>query len=143
MPAYPGQANSTTVNTAPPLPKGIYPGDSFDVIGSVTGGTFETFVAGQSSMAVALGMVYENDPGSLSVEIVFSGAPGTFEVDLQTADDDADAFYTIEGSGISALTNTPASVARAEFNNVSARFARVFIKTLTNAVNIAVRICRR
>lgn len=137
MPAYPGPANGTApaVNTA-----GVFPPFSISP-GDVSNNLFnaEQPAPGTASDRVALHGVYEDFPGTLSVEGFFSGAPGAFEIDLQTADVDADAFYTQEGNGITAVS--AGNGFHAEFN-VSARFARVFLKSRTNAVNLTVYVTR-
>lgn len=148
MPLYPGIADSTIQvtdvggvaggTTAGFPPKCIFPGDKSDNLFNA-----EQPVLGQVSDRVALGSVYENHPGTLSVEGFFSGAPGAYELDLQTADTDADALYGVEGTGITTILDVNASSFRGEFINVTARFARLFLKARANAVNITARIIRK
>lgn len=135
MSAYPGTTGSTTwVAFIPPtqvLPIGDLPATLFNA---------ETQVAGVASIAIGLGDKDEAFPGTLSVEFFFSGAPGAFELDLQTADTDADAFYQQEGLGMTTVNSFNAG--RGEFLQVSANFARILIKALANAVKITARITR-
>jgi len=137
MPSYPGTANATTTNTTPPLPVALYPGDKQLVFNA------EQPAAGTASISVALGVRPAGGPNTVSVEGFWSGAPGNFEIDLQTADTDADGMYQIEGSGItqaSVTVNTTANTFRAEFANVTANFARLLLKTRANAVNLTAAI---
>ena len=135
MPAYPGVAGSTvwTVFIPPTqvLPVGDLPATLFNN---------ELQAAGVSSIAIGLGAKDETFPGTLSIEYFFSGAPGAFELDLMTADTDADAFYQQEGLGMTTVNGFNAG--RGEFLQVTANFARIFIKQLTNAVNLTVRVTR-
>lgn len=81
-------------------------------------------------------------PWGASFEIWFSGNPGAFEVDVQTADIDADIHYCT----ISALNSTAALnahfVGRIELPNFWARFVRVYVKTLTNSVSVYAVVTR-
>ena len=62
-----------------------------------------------ASQRVALG-AKEGGPGGFSVTGFFSGAPGSFEVDVQVADVDADAQYQTVANGnittVDATNNT-------------------------------------
>ena len=138
MPNYSGPANATTTNTVPPLPVALYPGDKGIVFNAE-----QPAAPPQASISVALGERPGGGVKTLSVEGFWSGAPGNFEVDLQTSDTDADGSYQAEGAGItqaSAGVNTTANTFRAEFANVSANFARLVLKTRANAVNLTAGI---
>jgi len=65
----------------------------------------------------------------LSAELQFSGTPGAYTWQIETADTDVDANYSIEGT---VTTSTP----RIELANIAANFARIRVVTLTNAVNV-------
>jgi hypothetical protein len=56
---------------------------------------------------------------------------------LQTADTDIDAAYIQEGA---AITNNAGNVTRAEFPDVVAKFARIYIATLPNNVTASAKI---
>jgi len=100
----------------------------------------EAIVAGQASEPVCLKPGYTAGQ-VVSVEILFSAAPGAFEIDMQDADTEADAWYqNIVGGQISAV-NAITFVARAEIT-VKGKFLRALVKTLTNAVNVTVRVTR-
>jgi hypothetical protein len=128
----------------PPSP-GIYPGSGKATL--LRPGQYlyliqnQPWTATQSSIAVQLertksGFYY---PTGFSVEISFSGAPGAFEVDVQTSDTDQDAFYS--KAAATTVANT-GNVARIEMVSYWALFTRVNIPTLTNAVNVTVKITR-
>lgn len=137
MPSYPGPANATTTNTTPPLPNVLYPGDKQLVFNA------EQPVAGTASISVAFGVRPAGGPNTVSVEGFWSGAPGNFEIDLQTSDTDADGMYQLEGTAItqaSAGVNTTANTFRQEFANVTANFGRLLLKTRANAVNLTAAI---
>lgn len=97
-------------------------------------------VAGQASVAFQLerqkSAAY---PFGYSVEVTFSGAPGTFEVDLQHADTDTDASYVTQAA-LSAVNSS--NVARYEMAVCFTKFVRILVKTITNAVNITVEVSR-
>jgi len=120
----------TYSNTYPPSSIGA--GDSFIAISPT-----DTLSASFKSAQVALQHTYAGTQQRLSVEIVFSGAPGTFQVNLQTADSDVDANYQTEGSNI---TTAPNNVARLEVNQVVANFARLIFSALGNSVTATAKI---
>lgn len=133
MPNYPGAANTTT--QSPTVPGALYPGDKGQCFNA------EQPAVPQASISFAIGPgVYENYPQSASVEGFFSGAPGAFEIDLQTADTDADAFYTSEATTITAVSAN--NTFRAEYPSIKAKFARLLLKTRTNGVNLTASIAR-
>jgi len=85
-------------------------------------------------------------PFGVSVQIYFTDVnqaaadPGAFEIDVQTSDLDIDAQY----SNISALTGglNAAFSGRVELPSFWAKFLRVYVKTLTNAVYLNVLVTR-
>lgn len=78
-------------------------------------------------------------PDGYSIEVSFSGAPGAFELDIQHADTDTDGAYVTIAS-ISSVNS--GNYGRYELPNISARFVRVYMATLTNSVNTTVQISR-
>jgi hypothetical protein len=76
--------------------------------------------------------------GRLSLRVSFGGAPGVISLQLQTSDTDVDTDYVSEGAAITGVNAT--NVARAEYANVAARFARLLATTVTNAVTATVEI---
>ena len=101
----------------------------------------ETVTAGTASVAYQLrrerGAYY---PWGISLEIFFSGDPGAFEVDLQDADIDQDSHY-VTVDQITVGLNT-SFVTRIELPSFYAKYVRVKLVTLTNAVNISVLLTR-
>ena len=72
-------------------------------------------------------------PWGLSFEVSFSGAPGTFEIDLMAANTDTAGSYI----QIGAITTVNGSnVGRWDMpSNIWPKYVAGYIKTLTNAVN--------
>jgi hypothetical protein len=118
-------------NALPPLSVGF--GDSAVVIAPT-----DTLSATFKSAQVALQHGYAGTQQRLSVEIVFSGNPGTFQANLQTADSDADANYAVEGANISSVS--AGNVARLEVSQVVANFARLVFSALGNSVTATAKI---
>jgi len=116
------------------LPVSVGFGDSASVIAS----TDTIFPATFKSAQVALAPSFSSGKIRAAVEIVWNGAPGAISVQLQTADTDIDAAYIQEGA---AITNVNAgNVTRAEFPDVMAKFARIYIATLPNNVTATGKI---
>jgi hypothetical protein len=122
----------TYANVYPPSSVGF--GESASVIAS----TDTIFPAPFKSAQVALAPNFSTGKVRCAVEIIFSGNPGTFSVQLQTADTDIDAAYNQEGTAITAVSS--GNVARAEFPDAVAHFARIYIATLTNSVTATAKI---
>jgi hypothetical protein len=74
----------------------------------------------------------------LSVQLQFSGDPGVFQVDFQTSDVDDTNFYVTKAS-LSGGVNA-AFVGRMEVTNVVAKFARLYMVSITNPVNVTATI---
>src|SRR6266446_47597 len=88
MPAYPGAGQATMINAN----KTKYFWNN------------EAILAGAASVAFMLErQKAASYPFGFAVEIAFSGAPGTFEVDVQGAETDTDANYVQLGPGIAAV----------------------------------------
>lgn len=79
-------------------------------------------------------------PFQFAVELSFSGAPGTFEVDIQGSETDTDASYILLGTAITTVNSSN----YARFDGVSfyPRFVRAFVKTLGNDVTVTAVITR-
>jgi|SRR5580765_4740056 len=141
------QQTGVTANpqSGPPAP-GVYPGSGRAAL--LRPGNYiyvlqnQVLVSGQASIAFQLertksGFYY---PIGFSLEISFAGAPGTFEVDLQTSDTDQDAFFCTAAILNGSLNAN--NVGRIEWTNYWALFGRVLVKTITNAVAITVKATR-
>jgi len=122
--------------TQPNPPSVIYQGDSYLLFNA------ETVAAPQASVEVGLGGKYDNYPSNVSVEVIFSADPGVFEIDIQEADTDGDVYFT-EVPSAGAITAVSAGfVARSDLVPIKAKFMRVYVKTLTNAVKTTVKVTR-
>lgn len=94
-----------------------------------------------ASQRVALG-VKEGGPGGFAVTGFFSGAPGSFEIDVQVSDVDADGQYqTINIGPITAVDSTNFTF-NLQAPNYSASFVRLLMRSRTNAVNVTADIRR-
>ena len=78
-------------------------------------------------------------PWGAAVQVQFSGAPGSFEIDVQFAETDTDASYVNVGS-ITAVTGVTGRYDMP--NTVFPKFIRLICKTLTNAVTCTAVITR-
>ncbi|HUL32797.1 MAG TPA: hypothetical protein VL128_02845 [Candidatus Eisenbacteria bacterium] len=119
-------------NVVPPVSVGF--GESATVIAS----TDTIYPAPYKSAQVALAPAFSSGKIRVSVELQWSGAPGAISVQLQTADTDIDAAYVQEGSAITTVNS--GNVTRAEFPDVVAKFARIYVATLANNVTATGKI---
>ena len=129
MPFYPGSAKATLLNPGQAL---LFNNDRPGV------GT-----PNKASVAVFLSRGSQAQGGypfSFAVELSFSAAPGTFEVDIQGSETDTDASYCLLGTGITAVNSS--NYARFEGVNYYPRFVRAFVKTLGNDVTVTAIITR-
>jgi len=101
----------------------------------------ETVAAGVASIAYQLrrerGAFY---PWGISLEIFFSGDPGSFEVDLQDADIDEDSHYVTVDTITAGLNAS--FVTRIELPSFYTKYVRVKLVTLTNSVTTSVLLTR-
>jgi hypothetical protein len=128
-----------SVNALPPVQPGVYLGPGLASLLRANGQQYlwlnQNLVAGTTaSIAIQLerlraGLFY---PWGAAFEVAFSGAPGTFEIDIQFAETDKDANYVTVGT-ITAVNAT--NVGRYDMpNTVFPRYVRGFAKTFPNAV---------
>jgi hypothetical protein len=98
--------------------------------------------ANSASVAVQLERIKAGTfyPFGASFEIAFSGAPGTFEVDIQTADQDIDGNYVSINLVTSGLNSN--NVGRVELPLFWARYVRAKVISLTNPVTVSVLVTR-
>lgn len=102
----------------------------------------EAVTTGEGSQQVQLLQKGNDTVPSLSVEILFSGAPGTFSIAVQEANTDtAGAYQTI--SACTATTANASNYARIDCPAIHANFARVFVTAQpSNVVNTSATITR-
>lgn len=96
-----------------------------------------TPAASSVSHAVALAR-NPHFPNVVSVEVDFAADPGSFAVDLQTADTDAEANYVTKATLNTGLN--AGFVGRIEVTNIVAKFARLKMVTKANAVAVTAKI---
>ena len=127
MPGYPGNGQAKLLNTNT----------------QVMLWSNETIGGEKASIAVELSrptsMYY---PWGASFELWFSGDPGAFEVDIQTADVDADSHYCTINSWINDASLNANFVGRIELPNFWARYVRAYVKSLTNNVTVSLLVTR-
>jgi hypothetical protein len=123
-----------------PIYSNLFPPSSvgFGESASVIASTDAIFPAPFKSAQVALAPNFSSGKVRCAIEIIWSGAPGSISVQLQTADTDIDAAYNQEGSAITTVDS--GNVTRAEFTDVVAHFARIYIATLPNNVSATAKI---
>jgi hypothetical protein len=129
MPAY--------SNALPP--NAIWPGDFAQVWNAEqpapgAGGT-------SASQRVALGSP-GGSPGGFSVTGFFSGAPGSFEVDVQVSDVDVDTQYQTCANGNITSVDATNQTFHFDGSTVLATFVRLLLRSRTNAVNVTADIRR-
>jgi hypothetical protein len=138
--------------TALPVPvPGLYPGGGKASLLRANAQQYlfqqQLVTSGQASIAVQLERIKSAGfyPFGVSMQIWFTDAsgnaanPGTFEVDLQRSDVDADAQYSVS-VGVTALNTSFSTFI--ELPWLWAKFVRAYAKTVTNAVYLNVLVTR-
>ena len=93
-----------------------------------------------ASQQVALEIKSSRAGSPFSVDGKFSAAPGTFEVDLQVAATDADtAYQTCSNCNITTVDSTN-NTFHLDATLVTAKFARLLMRSRTNSVTITATI---
>ena len=133
MPAYPGNGLATLLrnNTQ------VYLWNNETVPAS----------AAQGSLSVAFQLERVNrtyyKPG-VSFEVVFSGAPGTFEIDIMVANNDNGVPSPGNYVQVGTITTVNASnVGRFDLSDdYSPRYIAAFMKTLSNSVKVTLQVSK-
>lgn len=140
MPFYPGPANGTTW-TGPYTPPTalLTPGDLPQSLIVTADGATSAALLNKASIAVCLASPQFEVGQSRQITLsgVFSGAPGTFEIDWQSADIDADGNYVAESTTITTVNSNQAFHVSL---SVKARFGRFFFKTFPNNVSAILNV---
>ena len=98
----------------------------------------ETVTAPQASVAFILERINRSYyPWGVSFELWFSGDPGNFEVDVETADEDIDSHYCKINSWVNDTSLNSNYVGRIELVSFWARFVRLKLVSITNSVTIS------
>jgi len=88
--------------------------------------------ATQASVAVQLARVKgQAYPFGAAIQVLFSGAPGTFEIDIEASEDDQDATYV---SIVTIVAVNSSNAGRASVGFTYPKFIRARVITLTNDV---------
>ncbi len=121
----------------------ISPGDGY----AVWAPTYEYPAAGGGGISASQAVAPTNGPGvggnGYVFKIQFNGAPGTFEVDCQESDYNTDSsFQTVAGGNITAVDSTN-QTADFEAPYAGAKFLKMLVRTLGNAVKISGTIRQR
>lgn len=106
---------------------------------TVAAGVIPTSTAGNSlSLAFQLERINRSFyPWGLSFEVWFSGAPGTFEIDIMGANNDLYTNYVQIGN-ITAVNSF--NVGRWDMpTNIWPKYIAAYMKTLANAVNVTLQ----
>lgn len=139
-----------SLNALPPVLPGIYPGAGLASLLRANSQQFlfrqQLIAAGNASIAVQLERIKMSYfyPFGASLQIWFTdvnqvaAAPGTFEVDVQLSDNDVQ--YS-DGTALTAVNSTT-QAGRIELPWLWAKYLRVNLKTLTNAVYSNVLVTR-
>lgn len=85
-----------------------------------------------------------NGPPMICVEIHFDSTPGVFEIDIQEADTDADAFYITPTAAAYTVTTVNATTfnVRVDLSPTGGKFMRLFMKTEPNDSDVWAKITR-
>jgi hypothetical protein len=155
MPNYPGASLATAPVASNFSPIALVnPGDAHYVFGVLAAGATqlpvqpgnvagESPAAPQASVAVMLPASEQGAPPMVSLEIRFSGAPGAFNIQIQEADTDADAFYVTPSNGAYTITAVSANnIARVDLSPTGGKFLRVLLSSRTNAVSLTAKFTR-
>jgi hypothetical protein len=79
-------------------------------------------------------------PWGISLELSFSGNPGVFEVDIETADFDADSHFVTINTLTGGLNTS--YVGRLELPSFWAKYVRAHVVTVTNPVTVTILLTR-
>jgi hypothetical protein len=96
----------------------------------------ETPIVGHSSIPIALNRM-EGLPSTFSVEVIFSAAPGAFDIEVQTADTPEDKYFVKK---VSLIAVNALFVGRVEVSDVVAGYVRLKMTARANAVSVTAKI---
>lgn len=154
MPNYPGAGAATVPVASNASPIALSKGDSQYLFGILAAGATqlpvnESNVAGESpappqaSIAVHLMPQDSGPPPMVTIEGRFSGAPGAFNVQIQEADTDADAFYITPSNAAYTVTAvTATNIFRVDLSPTGGKFLRVLLSARANAVSFTCKATR-
>jgi hypothetical protein len=170
LPNYYGLIGGTVRGVAPgggqlqpiQVPTDIKPGDSTWLFGIVpaanAGGADDALIKGEqpaintASIPISITPpVSGGPPPEITFELSFyatgtliPAAPGTFELDIQEADTDADAFYILPTAAAYKVTAVVAATqkARVDLQPTGGKFMRVLLLARANGVDLVAKVSR-
>lgn len=95
-----------------------------------------------ASQQLALLRVQTQGGTPFNVSGFFSGAPGTFELDVQVSDDDVDTHYQTISDGNITSVDTTNNTFHLDATLTSASFVRLLMRTRGNSVTVTAWIGR-
>lgn len=100
--------------------------------------------AGLLSASTQLALCIQPGQGGTPFEVsgFFSGAPGTFELDVQVADADIDTQYQTAANANITTVDSTNNTFHFDGSTISARFVRLLMRARANAVNVTATIKR-
>lgn len=129
MPAY--------SNSVPP--SAVWPGDSAQVWNGETPTPGNGGVSASSRLAIG---TQAGSPGGFSVTGFFSGAPGTFEIDVQVSDVDSDTQYQTCANGNITSVDSTNNTFHFDGSTVLTTFVRLLMRSRTNSVAVTADVRR-
>lgn len=119
--------------------KSLYVGETFIAFNAEP---YTTGTVPQLSAAIVIGARQAQSAPQFSVEVTFSGAPGTFEVDVCEASTDAANNYILNPATAAKITTVSANqIARGDVQ-LNGPFIAINLVALANSVNVTVKITR-
>lgn len=157
----PGIGPNNVALGASQIPTDLKPGDSAWLFGIVpaanAGGANDALIkgeqpaAGTASIPICVGPMGSGGTPMVCFEVSFyatgtlnPAAPGAFEIDIQEADSDADAFYILPTNTTYTINavNAVTQKVRIDVSPSGGRFMRALLKTRTNAVDVVIKATR-
>lgn len=93
-----------------------------------------------ASQQVSLTAIPSRSGTPFGVDLKFSGAPGAFEVDVQVAAQDSDTNYQTITNGNITTVDATNNTAHLDATLTTAKYARLLLRSRTNAVSITATI---
>lgn len=97
---------------------------------------------GNAAASLAVQMAASATGASFYAHGFFSAAPGAFEVDVQVSPDDIDTHYQTIANGAVTTVDAVNQTFHMDATLASARYARLLLRSRTNAVNLTAWIGR-
>jgi len=95
---------------------------------------------GTTAASIQVALPLSSLTGGFAVDGKFSGAPGTFEVDVQVAAVDADTNYQTVANGSITTVDSTNNTFHFDGTTVKAKFVRLLMRSRTNSVSVTATI---